>query len=148
MSSGAMGLIIGGVIPAILYGVFPIFMKFSGTHQLSVSMGIVMVGLSTALVGAFSIPFLEGGLGTLTGKGIAFGALGGLAWGTGALLVSIAILRYGIPVAQITPMFNMNTLVAMLLGLWIFAEWKTAQVMPLLIGALLITVGGIVISRA
>lgn len=148
MSSNTIGIILGGVLPAFLYGVFPLLVKLGNQHHLSPGALILCAGLAAAMLGAVYMLVFEHGFGGLSLVGGSYGLLAGLSWGLGALLVSYAIATYGTPVAVLTPLFNMNTLVAVLLGMVIFAEWKTLQVSYVVTGAILIVVGGIVISRA
>ena len=148
MTNSPLGLLVGGVVPALLFGLFAIFTKASSQHFLASSPYLIVLGLSIALVGVASGPILGTGIGNLTSKGIGFGMLAGILWGLGMLLVSIALNRLGTPISVLTPLYNMNTLVAVLLGLWIFSEWKEVQALPLILGAVLITAGGILVARA
>lgn len=72
----------------------------------------------------------------------------GFLGGIGSVLVSIGIVKYSAPLGKLVPLFNMNTLVTVLLALWLFAEWKEVQVPRLLIGSILIVVGGILVARS
>jgi hypothetical protein len=42
----------------------------------------------------------------------------------------------------------MNTLITVLLALWVFAEWKTVHIPQLLLGSILIVIGGTLVARA
>ena len=42
----------------------------------------------------------------------------------------------------------MNTLVAVLGGMLLFAEWKTAQSLPVFIGSVLVVCGGVLLSKS
>jgi uncharacterized membrane protein len=66
--------------------------------------------------------------------------------GTGLIL--LAFDRFGASVSQLAPLYNMNTLVVVLLGLLIFSEWKQVRPVPLLIGSLLIVLGAVFVARA
>jgi transporter family protein len=57
-------------------------------------------------------------------------------------------VKFETPIAKLTPLYNMNTLIVVLLALWIFAEWKEVKVLQLLIGAVLIVMGGVLVARA
>lgn len=60
----------------------------------------------------------------------------------------MALIRYDAAVSQLAPLYNMNTLVAVLLGLLVFAEFRDVQVLRLAAGALLIVLGGWLVSGA
>ena len=51
-------------------------------------------------------------------------------------------------VIQLAPLYNMNTMVAVLIGLWAFSEWKELDMLRLLSGVVLIVIGGTLVSRA
>ena len=148
MSDSALGILIGGLIPALLFGLFAIFTKASGQHLLATSPYLVILGLAIATVGVISAPILGTGLSTLSLRGIGFGIAAGLFWGVAMLLVSYALLKLRTPIAVLAPLYNMNTLIAVILGLWVFSEWREAQAVPLVVGAILITTGGIIVARA
>ena len=42
----------------------------------------------------------------------------------------------------------MNTLVAVLGGMLLFAEWKTVQSLPIFIGLVLVVCGGVLLSKS
>src|SRR5688500_18601558 len=102
MSNSTLGNLIGGLAPALLFGLFAVFTKASSQHLLATS------------------PML---------------------------LVSFALLKLRTPISVLAPLYNMNTLVAVILGLWIFAEWRDVQALPLILGTAMITMGGIIVAR-
>jgi hypothetical protein len=51
-------------------------------------------------------------------------------------------------ISQLTPLFNMNTLVVVLLGLWLFKEHRHVRPAPLVIGAALVILGAVLVARA
>jgi glucose uptake protein GlcU len=83
-----------------------------------------------------------------TARGGLFAAATGFFWAIGAALVAVALARYGVTIARIVPLYNMNTLVAVLIGLVVFAEWKDVNTAKLVAGAVLITVGGGLVANA
>jgi transporter family protein len=70
----------------------------------------------------------------------------GLSWGSGSVLVAIAINNYKTPLSVLAPLYNMNTLVAVVGALFIFSEWRDVNVVRLIIGSLLIIGGGVLVS--
>jgi uncharacterized membrane protein len=140
------GLIIGGLLPALFFGLSTVFAKPANQIGISTSFYLIFVGLAVILVGL--------GLGviwpdrTLSLSSGAFAMLVGLSWGTAAGLVAIALAQYQMPIAKLAPLFNMNTLVAVGLGLLIFAEAQDVNVPQLIIGALLITLGGWLVASS
>jgi hypothetical protein len=146
MSAHMTGLIIGGVAPAFLFAFANLFIKSSsdlgigtGPYLLCAGAAILGIGLVISITSSgFAIPLKAG----------SYAFCAGLTWGAGVALVSIAIAQYKTPMSILVPLFNMNTLVAVLLALWIFAEWKQVHLPRLAIGTVLITVGGILVAKS
>ncbi|ELR96314.1 hypothetical protein [Gloeocapsa sp. PCC 73106] len=148
MSNSTLGIIIGGLAPALLFGVFAILTKASTQYNLGSSSYIILVGIACIIIGLFSAPILNQNIFNLSLQGIAYAGLGGLAWALGMLLVNLALAKFNTPISILSPIYNMNTLVSVLLGLWIFSEWRNVSMPTLMLGSFLITLGGIIVSRA
>jgi len=58
------------------------------------------------------------------------------------------LVKHDAPISIIVPLFNMNSLVSVLLGLWIFAEWRDVNTVKLLAGTVLITAGGTLVATS
>lgn len=140
------GYLSGGIIPAILLGVYNALQKISSQYKISPGMYLIVAGSCVVSVGLlYWIIFHEA---TLTPAAGFFAALSGIVWGIATCLVAIAYSRFKMPVSKLVPLFNTNTLVAVVLGLLIFSEWKTINCPKLLIGTLLVVVGGILVTNA
>ncbi len=146
MSSHTLGLLLGGVLPALIFGVGTISQKAStqagiglGPFLLATGVGVFLVG-TTVTIATVDRSFTPRSLILATGLG--------LAWSSGTALVTLALLKFGSPISQLTPLYNMNTLVAVPLALWIFAEWKQVHTVQLLVGSALIVIGGTLVARA
>ncbi len=146
MNPTVFGLIIGGLLPALLFGVAGVMQKASmqaatglGPYLIGTGLGVVMTGaLVYAFVAQRAVPAV----------GIGYAVLMGLFWSAAVGLVAVGLTTYGLPLAKLVPLYNMNTLVAVLLGLWLFAEWQNVVLAKLLLGALLIMVGGFLVATA
>jgi len=67
-------------------------------------------------------------------------------WALGQLFAILALVNKA-PVSRLTPIYNTNTLVAVLLGIILLRELPTgASTIKVLIGAVLIVIGGILVS--
>ena len=146
MSSSSLGLLIGGIIPALLFGFSNIFVKSSTENGISPGMYLLCVSAAVCIAGLVSI--FSSGDSTISGSSGLFAFLAGLLWAMGIFSLTLALNKYHAPIAQLTPLFNMNTLVAVLIGLWVFSEWKEVESLQLIVGTVLITVGGILVARA
>ena len=146
MESKYTPLIIGGLIPALLYGLAGVFQKLSALKGGNVSIYLIGFGLATVITGVvYRIVLSDGSSPT---PSIVFALLGGLVFGVGAGLISLAIIRYDAAISQLSPLYNLNILVTVLLGLIIFSEFRDVQVPRLLAGASLFLVGGWLVSGA
>jgi hypothetical protein len=146
MSPQASGLIVGGVIPALLYGIAGIFAKGSTNAGLGVGPFIMLEGASLVVVGGWF--YFLAPAGTLSVQSGMHATLAGLSLGLGAGLTVFALIRFAAPISQISSLAATFPMVTVALGLWIFSEWKEVDVSRLLLGAVLIVVGGIIVSRA
>ena len=146
MSAKATALIIGGLLPAFIYGGSAIFQKLSTNIGISISIYLISVGVGVAFAGAalylldHSTPFSI--------KASSYAGMFGLTWGIASGLVAYSLLQYKVPISQLVPLYNTNTLVAVLLALLIFSEWKDLHVVRLLSGSLLIVIGAIFVANA
>ena len=146
MNSPVAGIVIGGLMPALILGVFGVMQKTCMRAGLGIGPFFVMVGGTIAVYGVvYCLLTTSRGISVQSGL-YAVGT--GLLWAVGTSLIVLAVSRFGASISQMVPLYNMNTLVVVLLGLWIFSEWKQVQPVPLLIGAVLIIVGGILVARA
>ena len=62
------------------------------------------------------------------------------------MLVAIAITHYKTPLSILAPLYNTNTLVAVVGSLLIFSEWRDVNVVKLLMGSILIIGGAVLVS--
>lgn len=146
MSSQAMGFIVGGILPALLFGISAIFQKLS--NQGGIGLGIFLFSTGTGICAIGTVLYL-----VLPSKAVSFSSGGyaflmGMTWAVGVALVAVGLTKYGVPLSKLVPLYNMNTLVAVLLGLWIFGEWQSVAVVKLALGALLIVIGGTLVASS
>ena len=144
----AKGLLIGGLIPALMFGVAGFLQKATmrtgaglGPYLLCIGLGVVTLGGVMTLAGG-------GAARTISPKATLMAGSIGLAWGLGMWLVAIGISRYGAPLAKVAPLYNMNTLVVVVLALIFFAEYRDVVVAKLILGASLIMVGGYLVANS
>lgn len=144
MSETQLGIVVGGIIPAVLFGISGICQKLSNENGISTGAYVVSVGLGVLIVGVVLCLFNTEQ--TANMKSIVPAVAMGLCWGVGVLLVTLAITHYGTKLSVLAPLYNMNTLVTVVGALFIFSEWKDVNVVKLIIGALFIVAGGVLVS--
>ena len=77
---------------------------------------------------------------------IAAGIGVGILWGIGQVLVLIAVSRNA-NIAQLAPIYNINTLVAVILGIFLLSEIPNqTQTIKIIVGGILITIGAVLVS--
>lgn len=146
MTSNLLGLMVGGLLPALFYGVSSVFAKSSTNAGMSVGGHLFVIGITVSITGLIFNVLLPGNVPSL--MAVASSSMQGVFWGLGTGCVVLGLLKYQAPLAKLVPLYNMNTLVTSGLALVIFAEWRAVNPLQLLVGAGLIVAGGILVSGA
>jgi len=146
MTNQTIGLLIGGLLPAVFYGISGVFAKPATEAGIGIGLYIMLIGLAVSLTGLLIYGFSPDN--TISVRSGIFTVAVGLTWAIGAAGVAVALASYQVPVSRLVPLYNMNTLVAVLLGLVIFAEWKDVQTAKLVGGAVLIAIGGSMVATS
>ncbi len=146
MPTAWKGLLVGGVLPALLFGITGTLQKFYGRAGGGTGWYLPLVGLGVAATGLVAMPYL--GERALTMRAGAVALAIGVSWGFGMIAVILGLDRFGAPLAKLAPLYNLNTLVVVLLALVLFAESREVNVPRLLAGAALIVAGGALVAKA
>jgi len=146
MNASLTGILIGGVLPALVLGVFGVMQKTCMRAGLGIGPFFVLVGGTIAVFGlVYCLITADRAVSVPSGL---WAVATGLLWAVGTGLIVLAVARFGASISQLAPLYNMNTLVVVVLGLLVFSEWKQVHPIPLLIGAGLIVLGGVLVARA
>lgn len=146
MTTAWKGLLVGGFLPALLFGITGVLQKAYGRAGGGSGWYLLLVGLGVSVTGLVAAPII-GDRGLTARAGLV--ALGiGLSWGLGMIAVMVGLSRFGAPLSKLAPLYNLNTLVVVLLALALFAESRDVNVMKLLSGAALIMLGAVLVARA
>jgi uncharacterized membrane protein len=145
MKSQTTGILVGGILPAFGYAAFAVGTKIASQNGLGAGPLLVLVGAGCLVVGAFFWRFLPAGMDAATA---GWGLLAGVAWAAGTGLVSLALSRWGVPIAKLNPLYNTNTLLTVAVGLIVFGEWREVNPWQLSFGAVLILAGSLLVSAA
>lgn len=146
MTTKSTALLLGGFLPALIYGVSAIFQKMSTSLGISLSAYLVATGIGIAFVGISFCVFDQ--TFSFSIKSGVYAIIFGLTWGLATGLVAYTLLNFDIPISQLVPLYNMNTLVAVLLALIIFSEWKDLHTLKLLTGSALIVAGAVLVANS
>lgn len=145
MKSQTAGILVGGILPALGYAAFAIGTKLAAQGGLGAGPFLVLVGAGCLGVGAIFWRFLPAGL---DAAAAGWALVAGIAWAAGSGLVSLALVRWGVPIAKLNPLYNTNTLLTVAVGLIAFGEWRQVNPWQLCAGAVLILAGSILVSGA
>lgn len=142
------GLLVGGLLPALLFGVAGLLQKVASRTGAGAGPYLLCIGVGVLLVGTLVTLGSHGAGRTISGRGmLASGAIG-FAWALGTWAVVLGLTRYAAPLAKLAPLYNLNTLVVVVLALVVFAEFRDVAVTKLVAGAALIVVGGALVANA
>ncbi len=144
MSQAQIGILIGGLIPALLFGTAGIFQKVSSQHNIAAGVFLACVGIGAFFTGLSVM--IQQGTYDFTWKQCWPALCMGLTWGLGTVMVVVAISHYRMPISKLAPLYNMNTLVTVVAALILFNEWKDVNTTRLILGSLLIIGGGVLVS--
>jgi drug/metabolite transporter (DMT)-like permease len=146
MNSNYIGMILGGIIPAIIFGLGGIFVKASNQQGISFNYFTLLSGIGVIVISILSfIVFEEKSINIKSGLN-AF--LVGSTWACGVLLVAMALTKYDTPMSIISPLNGTACLFTVLLALFIFSEWKEINAIRLFIGTVLIIAGVMLVSTS
>ena len=146
MSKNTLGILFGGIMPALLLGLFSMFQKIGTRHGVGPEVYIFLGGITIGLVGVALIFVTKTGEFTL--KGTVWALLSGACWAVATACVSYALFYYNTPMSKLAPIFNTNTLTTVILSMLLFGEWKELNVVKVFSGAVMIIVGAIIVSQA
>ncbi|TCS09096.1 EamA family transporter [Rhizobium sp. BK418] len=139
-------LFVGGVAPAIFWGITAIFQKQSAVAGAGSSAYLITFGLTLAIAGAIAALLWRPA--PWTPDGIGFAALAGICFALGTGLISYALFSYGVPVSKLAPIWSCNVLVTLAVGAVFLGEASQVDLLKLSVGTLLIIGGAILVSNA
>lgn len=141
--------IIYGIIASLCLGSYVIASKIaiSGKYFERISPAWTALFMLLGIAVIFIIAVIKEGFPMPISKpDIGFAVLSGILWGLGMYFVLKAI-AIGADIAKLTPLYNTNTLVAVLLGIILLHELpKAGDIARVAVGAVLIVAGAILVS--
>jgi hypothetical protein len=146
LTKQTVGLVIGGFLPALVYGLGGFMQKICSQNGIALGYYVISGGLGMVIVGLIVLAFS-------VDRQVSLGAVLltialGMCSATGMALVGIALVKYKISIAKLSPLYNMNTLVTVSLGLFLLSEWKEVHATKVFVGAAMITLGGILVANS
>lgn len=107
----------------------------------------ILIYIGIGLVFAIYCLLTKDDRANLNYKSILTGISSGVLWALG-MVFSLLALKAGADVSRLVPIYNCNTLVAVLLGIIFLRELSNlASISSVIIGSILIMVGGVLVVR-
>lgn len=137
-----------GIGASLAWGVYVVLLKKATSEQYhhlisSIAFLMMSLGILATSIGGFFLGS-NGGISVGEGTGIAFAS--GLVWGIGMSCVIFALTSANTSVSRLTPLYNTNTLVAVLLGILVLNEVPEHRI-AVSIGAILVVLGGFLVIQ-
>lgn len=145
--------VIAGIVAAFAYGLYSLPLKYlSSDKYMKAPLEVIALGLALGVVvtgGVFA--WVKGGqavaVETKIWPGLLIGAVAGSIWLIGTLTVTAAFRDPATNVAQLIPLVNANTIVAVLGGLVVFRELANgADLTRIAVGSAIIMIGSYILS--
>jgi len=144
--SNAMVIVIGGALPAFLWGVTAVFQKQSAAGALPPAQYLIVFGAVIALAGVIAALVTRNA--AWPAAGTAYAVLAGLTFSLGTGLISFALWRYGVPISKLAPILSCNVLVTVAIGALFLGEAASLNLARLGIGTVLVVGGAILVATA
>lgn len=144
-----MNWIILGIGASILWGVYTVILKISTSEQYyNTSPRIALLGLMMGgfIATAVLLAVTRHQPATFPRVGFTAAVGAGILWALGMIFVTYALGDTSTPVSKLVPLYNTNTLIAVLIGILLLKEVPEERVKTI-VGAMFIIVGGILLSR-
>jgi drug/metabolite transporter (DMT)-like permease len=146
MQKATLALLIGGLLPAFLFGISGVLQKTSAKAGIGIGPYLIVIGLVVVVVGLV-VTAVQGDR-TLNFTSVINTCGYGIFWASGIMCIALALGQYDAKISQLVPLYNMNTLVAVGLGITLLGEWREVNPWQLLLGAGLAVAGGILAATA
>jgi hypothetical protein len=146
MSKTTLALFVGGLLPAVLFGVASTFQKTAARAGIGTGPYLIAIGSVVLLVGVV-VTAAQSDSATLR-EGVAWACGYGLLWSSAIGCIVIALSRFDANISQLVPIYNLNTLVAVAIGLALLGEWKDVVPWRVAAGAVLAVAGGVLAATA
>jgi len=146
MTDKMMGVILGGLLPALCFGGSSVLMKLAARAGVGLGPYVLSLAVGVGLYGAFTLLTQSGRV--VTSRGVFFAILVGVTWAIGMALIQVALTRYHAAISQIVPLHMLNLIVTIGLGFLLFAEARDLDAGRLVIGAVLMGLGAILVAGA
>jgi hypothetical protein len=153
MSPYIFGIILGGIIPAIGFGLVGIFTKLSTSYGLAVPLFLIILSISAfittifASITLFGFSFSDLMPISISSHSVILAVIAGSVWSLSMLCFSYGMSKLSIPISILAPITNLNLLVSIILGILFFRENNGIITSKFIIGSALMVCGAALIAR-
>ena len=144
--STALVVFVGGLLPAVFWGVTAVFQKLSAQHATGPASYLIVFGLTLALAGFLAKLIGQGS--SWTGPGLGYAAVAGLTFALATGLITFALWHYQVPLSKLAPIWSCNVLVTVAISAALLGEAGQLNIMQLAFGTILIVSGAILVTCA
>jgi uncharacterized membrane protein len=138
--------LIGGMLPAVFWGVTAVLQKQSAVHGTGPAYYLAAFGLVIALAGFVASQVWRDA--SWTSQGVGYAAMAGLTFSLGTGLISFALWRYQAPLSKLAPIWSCNVLVTVAISALLLGEASQLNLMRLGFGTIFIVVGAFLVTYA
>lgn len=146
MQNKTLALLLGGVVPAFLFGISGVLQKTSNRAGIGTGPYLIFAGLAVLITGVI-FAAVQQDLTLNRASALQTCLFGGL-WALGSAAIACSLGRYGGQISQLVPLYNMNTLVAVVVGLVMLSEWRTVDLTRLGMATVLTIAGGVLAATS
>ncbi|HPI76926.1 MAG TPA: hypothetical protein PLK80_09340 [bacterium] len=143
---GIKGVIIGGLLPALLFGIGSIFQKAG--YKTGIAQSYYLISFASGIIAAGVVSFFVLKNSPFSYKAAAFAIGHGLFFGAGFVMIGAGLAVFNMPISKIVPLVNLSSLVVVALSFVVFKEYCEVNVFNLLAGAVLIVAGGMLVGKS
>lgn len=137
-----------GIIASLAWGTYVVILKKVTSEQhYKVPPSATFLAMSLGILASSLVGFFGGGSPTsFSLPGVAIAVAAGLLWGIGMGSILYSLSLSETVVSKLTPLYNTNTLVAVILAILLFKE-VPGQMALVLLGAGFVVLGAILVTR-
>jgi drug/metabolite transporter (DMT)-like permease len=147
MSTSTLALLLGGVVPACLWGISAIFQKLSTHHGLEPGPFLAAFGVTIAVSGVVFAIVQRRPAGP-SWIGLQYALAAGFLYAMAAGLISFTLLRFGAPISKLAPILGCSVLITVLLGAFFLGEAQSLNVWKLVGGTVVVLAGLALVTTA
>jgi uncharacterized membrane protein len=144
--SSALVVFVGGVLPAVFWGITAVLQKLSAQHATGPAAYLAAFGGMIALAGFAASRVWPSG--SWSKEGLAYAGAAGLTFAVGTGLIALALWRYHAPLSQLAPIWSCNVLVTVAVSTFALGEMSVVNVPRLALGTVLIVAGALLVTYA